>query len=142
MCDTINEMQQNRVLKNRRTQKPENETRQIRRMLKLQNCLFHRATIGCIRAGVARAKAIHSLSKAGEYCNNQTLKISPSCMSTLLALLSLIGHPMSSSCAQMVLLIIITSRLPSPNYDPGDNQYLTDFSGPLPDRLWCICCTF
>ena len=102
-------------------------------MLKLQNCLFQRATIGCIRAGVARAKAIHSLSKAGEYCINQTLKISPTCMSRLLALLSLIGHPMSSSCAQMVLLIKIATQISSPNYDPGDYQYLTAFSAPLPD---------
>ena len=124
MCDTINEMQQNRVLKNRKTPKARKPNPTNQKDAKVAKLPF---PPGNIRAGVARAIAIHSLSKAGEYCNNQTLKISPSCMSTLLALLSLIGHPMSSSCAQMVLLIIIASCLPSPNYDPGDNQYLTDF---------------
>ena len=63
-------------------------------------------------------------------------------MSRLSALMSLIGHLMSSSCARMVLLIIIATQLPSSNYDPGDNQYLTAFSARLPDWSWCICCTY
>ena len=40
-------------------------------MLKLQNCLFQRATFGWVRADAARAKPIHSLPVAGEYCNNR-----------------------------------------------------------------------
>ena len=40
-------------------------------MLKLQNCLFQRVTIGWVRADAARAKPIHSVPVAGEYCNNR-----------------------------------------------------------------------